>query len=204
MTPQTDNFAELTITSWKFYITHINDLRMQRALRAGMASGLRFNSLSQGQSDRGRVSEEAFTGSVISEMRGRRMLKVRAEESGRVCVLHFEGRIVIGDAIATLHKAVLDQAEASAVLLDLAQVELIDACGLGLLLELRALTQSKGIELRLVNVNRIVQHVLQITRLDTVFEVSLKENMREEVPSLRRRINSQEPLRTQKTNEKEL
>lgn len=123
------------------------------------------------------------------------MLKVHAEQFGQVCLLHLDGRIVSGDAIATLHKAVLAQAEASAVVLDLAQVELIDARGLGLLLKLRAWTQFKGIELRLVNVNRIVQHVLQITRLDTVFEVSAQENVREKIPSLPRKINSQQPLR---------
>lgn len=115
------------------------------------------------------------------------MLKVHAEKFGQVCLLHLDGRIVIGDAIATLHKAVLAQAEARAVVLDLAQVELIDARGLGLLLKLRAWTQFKGIELRLVNVNRIVQHVLQITRLDTVFEVSAQENVREKIPSLPRK-----------------
>lgn len=124
------------------------------------------------------------------------MLKVHAEKLGRACVLHFEGRIVIGEAIATLRKAVLAQTEASAVVLDLAQVELIDARGLGLLLELRAWTQLKGIELRLVNVNKIVQHVLDITRLDTVFEVSPQKNMREKIPALEK-LNSQQPLRTQ-------
>jgi anti-anti-sigma factor len=125
---------------------------------------------------------------AVKEFRRRFMLKVHAENLGRVCVLHFEGRIVIGEAIATLRKAVLAQAEASAVVFDLAHVELIDARGLGLLLELRAWTQLKGIELRLVNVNQIVQHVLEITRLDTVFEMSPQESVREKIPSLPRRL----------------
>lgn len=132
------------------------------------------------------------------------MLEVRAEKLGSVRVLHFEGRIVMGEAIATLRKAVLAQAEASALVLDLAQVELIDARGLGLLVELRALTQSKGIELRVVNVNRIVHHVLQITRLDTVFEVSLKESVREEGSATADEDQLSAAIRTDRTNEQEL
>jgi len=41
-----------------------------------------------------------------------------------------------------------------------------------LLLELRAQTESKGIEFRLMNVTRLVSRVLEITRLNTVFEMT--------------------------------
>lgn len=132
------------------------------------------------------------------------MLKVRAEKLGRVSVLHLEGRIVMGDAIATLRKAVHAQGESSALVLDLAKVELIDARGLGLLLELRTWTQLKGIELRLVNVNRIVQHVLEITRLDTVFDVSPQGECASRDFIAAGNINSQQPLKTNRTGEKEV
>jgi anti-anti-sigma factor len=99
------------------------------------------------------------------------MLKVQAETLGAVTILHFQGRIVNGAATQTLRAAVLAQATAGALVLDLAEVDLIDAGGLGGLLELRELTHSMGIEFRLMNVNRLVQQVLEITRLDTVFKV---------------------------------
>jgi anti-anti-sigma factor len=105
------------------------------------------------------------------------MLIVHVEKLGDVAVLHIQGKIVYGDATTSLREAVFAQAGASAVLLDLAQVEIIDAGGLGALLELRKWTQSKGIEFRLMNVTRLVEQVLEITSLDTVFEISCRESM---------------------------
>ena len=61
------------------------------------------------------------------------------------------------------------------VVLDFARVELIDAKGLGVLLELQEFTQSRGIEFRLINVNSLVQQVLNISHLNSVFETSLDE-----------------------------
>jgi anti-anti-sigma factor len=106
------------------------------------------------------------------------MLKVSAAKLGSVAVLHFEGHLVNGDAIKTLRDAVRGQAEACAVVLDLAKVDVVDAGGLGVLLELREWTQSRGVEFRLVNVTRLVQQVLEITRLDTVFKVSERDEAR--------------------------
>ena len=103
------------------------------------------------------------------------MLKVSAEKLGSVAVLHLEGRIVNGDAIKILREAVLAQEGACAVVLELAKVDLVDAGGLGTLLELREGTQARGIELRLTNVNRLVQQVLAITRLDSVLKISARE-----------------------------
>jgi anti-sigma B factor antagonist len=103
------------------------------------------------------------------------MLKVQAEKLGTVTILHFQGRIVNGIATTTLREAVFAQTRASAVVLNLTQVDLIDAAGLGALLELREWTQSKRIEFRLMNVTRLVQDVLEITRLDSVFEITSQE-----------------------------
>jgi anti-anti-sigma factor len=105
------------------------------------------------------------------------MLNIQVEKLGAVDVLHFRGRIVYGVATTTLREAVFSQANASVVVLDLAQVVLIDASGLGALLELREWTQSKGIEFKLMNVRNLVQQVFEITRLDTVFEISSRESI---------------------------
>ena len=99
------------------------------------------------------------------------MLKGHAEKLSKVTILHFQGRIVSGEATTTLREAVVAQVHACAVVLDLAQVDVIDAGGLGALLELREWTQAKGIEFRLINVTRLVRQVLEITRLDTVFKI---------------------------------
>jgi anti-anti-sigma factor len=112
----------------------------------------------------------------------RAMLRVSAEKFGDVAVLHLRGRIVIGDAIETLRDAVRGQADACAVVLDLWKVDRIDARGLGTLLELREWALSKGIEFRLMNVNRPVEQVLKITCLNTVFRTSSEERVRRVIP----------------------
>ncbi len=99
------------------------------------------------------------------------MLKVHARNLGNVAILCLQGRIVNGET-APLSNSVNSQSKVAAVILDLARVSTIDAGGLGVMLELRAQTQSKGIGFTLINVNGFVSNVLKITRLDSVFEVT--------------------------------
>lgn len=106
------------------------------------------------------------------------MLKVRVENLGQIAILHIHGHIVIGPEIELLRKSVSSQTNASAVLLDLKRVSRIDARGLGLLLELREQVQSSGIQFRLMNVGSLVQQILLMTCLDSVFEISLEEEIR--------------------------
>jgi anti-anti-sigma factor len=104
------------------------------------------------------------------------MLKVKAEKLGDVTVLHLRGQIVNGAPTTTLREAVFARAEGSALVLDLTKVGQVDAGGLGALLEVREWAQSREIEFRLVNVARHVQEVLEITHLDSVFEISPVKN----------------------------
>src|SRR5262244_1094401 len=99
------------------------------------------------------------------------MLKVHTTNGPNVAVLCVQGRIVRGET-EILRNAVLAQRKVSVVMLDLAQVSMIDAGGWGVLLELRQHTESRGIEFRLKNVTKLVREVLQITRLDTVFQMT--------------------------------
>jgi anti-anti-sigma factor len=103
------------------------------------------------------------------------MLKVIAKKLEAKTILHLKGRILNGVAITTLREAVFAEAGASTVVLDLGRVDLINARGLGVLLELRKWTESQGIEFRLTNVGRRVREVLKITRLDSVFNISSSE-----------------------------
>lgn len=99
------------------------------------------------------------------------MLKVHAKKLGTVAILCLQGRMVRGET-AALRNAVRSQSEVSAVVLDLARVNTIDAGGLGAMLELREQIQSKGIEFRLINVTKLVRRILEITRMDSVFDVT--------------------------------
>jgi anti-sigma B factor antagonist len=115
------------------------------------------------------------------------MLKVHTTNSPNVAVLCVQGRILRGET-EVLRNAVLAQRKVSVVVLDLARVSMIDAGGLSLLLELRQHTESSGIGLRLKNVTKLVRQVLEITRLDTVFDISVEKNVPVAPLQQRRRI----------------
>ncbi len=99
------------------------------------------------------------------------MLKVHARNLGNVAFLCMQGQIVNGET-ETLRKAVYSQSDVSTVVLDLAQVSTVDAGGLGVMLELREQVQAKGISFKIMNVSKLVGQVLEVTRLDSVFEVT--------------------------------
>ena len=98
------------------------------------------------------------------------MLKIHTRNFETVTVLCLEGRIVHGET-RTLRDAVQAESRSSVIVLDLGRVDTIDARGLGVMLELRRQTESRGVRFRLMNVNRFVRRVLEITRLDSVFEI---------------------------------
>jgi anti-anti-sigma factor len=93
------------------------------------------------------------------------MLIVSTERIGDVVTLHCKGRIVLGDETAILCKA-LGQ-KMSSIILDLAEVDAIDAAGLGALISL----QAAGIYLKLMNPTEQVRETLRLTHLDSVFEL---------------------------------
>ena len=97
------------------------------------------------------------------------MLKVHARNLGKVAFLCMQGRIVNGET-ETLRNAVRSQSNVSTVVLDLSEVSTVDAGGLGVMLELRQQVQSQGINFKLMNVSKLVSRVLEVTRLDSVFE----------------------------------
>jgi len=99
------------------------------------------------------------------------MLQVHTKSSGNVVFLCLDGKIVHGET-DVLRRAVLAQADASVIVLDLARVNTVDAGGLGVMLELREHTESSGTELQLRNVTQLVKRIMEITRLDSVFKVS--------------------------------
>lgn len=103
-------------------------------------------------------------------------MKVHVHKLGNISILRLQGRIVIGET-DILSNAVGSQGNASAIVLDLARVSRVDARGLGVLLRLREQAESKGIEFRIMNVTKLVQQVLKITKLNTVFEVTSEREL---------------------------
>lgn len=98
------------------------------------------------------------------------MLKVYSRNLGEVAVLSLKGRLISGET-QSLRDAVSSQSKVSAIVLDLSRVTAIDARGLGVMLELQRQTALDGIRFKLMNVNRFTSRVLEVTRLDSVFEI---------------------------------
>ena len=99
-------------------------------------------------------------------------------------VLRCVGRIVAGDC--ALRDAVMCQVGKRLVVLDLAEVDAIDAAGLGDFIFLKTLACVAGMEFKLMNVGERVQELLHTTKLDLVFETWLPEDldMRVNCPAL--------------------
>ena len=104
------------------------------------------------------------------------MLRVGVYKPGEVAILRLRGLIVTGET-RILRKVVLSFSDASVIVLDFSRVKGIDAHGLGVLLDLRQQLQSKGIEFRLMNVTKLVEQVLAITKLNTVFQLTTETEM---------------------------
>jgi anti-anti-sigma factor len=93
------------------------------------------------------------------------MLTITVEHVGESVTLQCVGRIVLGEETALLC-AVMQQ-KGRKVILDLTQVDAIDAAGIGALLSL----QAAGIYLSLMNPTSQVLEVLRVTKMDSILEI---------------------------------
>src|SRR5580700_11743602 len=100
------------------------------------------------------------------------MLTIDVEKTGHVAVVRCVGRIVRGAPVRALKNAVFSEKEAGIVVIDLSDVEMLDAGGLTALLSLQQWARSRNIQLKLVNPSHFVNEVLTVTGLDHVFEIS--------------------------------
>ena|SRR6266699_1309077 len=99
------------------------------------------------------------------------MLTVKVERAEDVAVVKCAGRIVRGQEWP-LKTAVLGEERARMVVLDLSDVETLDAGGLTLLVSLHRWTEGRRAHLKLVNPRPFVYEMLTRTHLDCVFDIS--------------------------------
>jgi len=104
-------------------------------------------------------------------------LKIDVRESGNVVILDLIGRITIGEEASSLRdtiKEMLDNGHKN-ILLNLAEVTYIDSTGLGQFVGSFATVTSRGGQLKLLNLQKRLQELMQITKLITVFETFTSE-----------------------------
>jgi anti-sigma B factor antagonist len=94
-------------------------------------------------------------------------------ELGDVTVIDVAGKIKLGEGAASLRDAVRDLAgrNQKRILLNLAAVNYIDSSGIGEMVAAFTTLTNQGGQLKLLNLTKRVQDLLQITKLYTVFEV---------------------------------
>ena len=98
-------------------------------------------------------------------------------EVGEIGVIDFSGAITLGDGTATLRRMVreLVQKGYRKILLNLGEVDYIDSAGLGELVSAHATVRNARGDMKLLQPNKHVRDLIQITRLFTVFDVQPNE-----------------------------
>ena len=104
------------------------------------------------------------------------MLTIDVEKTGDVAVVRCVGRIVRGAGVRTLKNAVLSEKNVRIVVIDLSDVETLDAGGLTALLSLQQWARNCNVQLKLVNPSHFVNEVLTRTGLNRVFDISKFEH----------------------------
>ncbi|MEO8591826.1 MAG: STAS domain-containing protein [Candidatus Solibacter sp.] len=100
-------------------------------------------------------------------------VKLTTRQVGDVTVVDVAGRITLGEGSATLRDAMRDMVSKNQkkILLNLGEVSYIDSSGIGELVSGFTTVTNSGGALKLLNLNKRVKDLLQITKLYTVFDV---------------------------------
>jgi anti-sigma B factor antagonist len=111
----------------------------------------------------------AITSRIVSDV-------VIVDVSGRLCVLEVALSQQINELLAEGH---------CNFVLNLANVPYIDSFGLGQLVTIWTSVRSRGGHLILLRPTDLVQQLLQITKLSSIFEISGEENQAVQSASIR-------------------
>ena len=100
-------------------------------------------------------------------------VKLTTRQVGNVTVIDVAGRITLGEGSSALRETLRDLVakNQNKILLNLADVTYIDSSGIGELVSGYTTVTNTGGSLKLLNLNKRVKDLLQITKLYTVFEV---------------------------------
>jgi len=95
------------------------------------------------------------------------------EEVGEVTVIVVDGEVTVGNR-GELKETVLEQLAGGgrAFVIDFAKTGYIDSSGLGVLVTLSKRIRETGGTLRLAGLNQDLRALFELTRLDTLFQIS--------------------------------
>ncbi len=102
-------------------------------------------------------------------------LRYQVECQHDVAVVRCSGRLVRGKPLDEFRSGVERLEHVRVLVVDLSEIELLDAGGLGALLLVRRWARLNAVQMKLVNPSPFVLRVLEATRLTAVFEISSLE-----------------------------
>ena len=100
-------------------------------------------------------------------------VKLNSRQVGDVSVVDVAGRITLGEGSSALRDLLREMVGKGQkkILLNLGEVSYIDSSGIGELVSGFTTVTNSGGQLKLLNLNKRVKDLLQITKLYTVFDV---------------------------------
>lgn len=100
-------------------------------------------------------------------------VKLNTRVVGDVTVVDAAGRITLGEGASALRDLIRDLISSGnkKILLNLGEVSFIDSSGIGEMVSGFTTVSNHGGQLKLLNLTKRVQDLLQITKLYTVFDV---------------------------------
>jgi anti-sigma B factor antagonist len=100
-------------------------------------------------------------------------MKIELRTIGDIRILDCSGKITLGEGTMTVRNMVRDilKEDGKKIVLNLGDVNYIDSSGIGELVSTYTTVTSNGGQLKLLNLTKKIQELLQITKLLTVFQV---------------------------------
>ena len=112
-------------------------------------------------------------------MQGRTPVKMQTvtRHVGEITVLDISGRITLGEGNVMLREMVRDLAQKGrkSIVFNLGEVHYIDSSGVGELVKAHTSIRTQGGQLKLANLSKRVNDLLQMTRLSAVFDIQKDE-----------------------------
>ncbi len=100
-------------------------------------------------------------------------ISIQTRHAEDAAVLVLSGRLTIGESISALHDCVEERIAAGEkdIVVDMHQVSYVDSTGLGALVTSLTCARNKGGTLRLANVPRRIQDLLDVSSLYMIFQI---------------------------------
>ena len=104
-------------------------------------------------------------------------MRAATRELGEITIVDIKGRITIGEGSVMLREIVVDLLEKGKnhILLNMTDVAHVDSAGIGELVRSHTSVRRQGGQLKLANVNKKVQDLLEKTMLSAVFDIHQDE-----------------------------